>query len=86
MATNSYPQSQRRRRGPKPTGKGVLIGVRLQPDLLSALDRFAAKEYGALSRPEALRTAFRDWAIAHGYVPSADEGKRPEELNASNDD
>jgi len=75
-----------KRRGPKPTGKGLLIGVRLQQDLLSALDRFVAKDYRAMSRPEALRIAFRDWATAHGYVSSTDEGKRPEELNASNDD
>lgn len=79
-------QPPRKRRGPKPTGKGVLVGVRLQPDLLSALDRFAKTESGTVSRPEALRTAFRNWAIAHGYVPSADEGKRPDQLNASNDD
>ncbi|BCH25687.1 ribbon-helix-helix domain-containing protein [Mesorhizobium sp. L-8-3] len=75
---------RRKRRGPAPTGKGVLVGVRLQPELLSALDRFAHN--GNLSRPEALRIAFRDWALAHGHVPSADEGKRPDELDASNDD
>lgn len=81
-----HPQAPRKRRGPKPTGKGLLIGVRLQPDLLSALDRFATKEHKAMSRPKALRTAFRDWAVAHGYVASSDEGKRPDQLDASNDD
>lgn len=86
VTMDQHLQPPRRRRGPKATGKGVLIGVRLQPDLLSALDRFAKTEYGPVSRPEALRTAFRHWAIAHGYVPTADEGKRPDELNASNDD
>jgi len=61
------------------------ISVRLEDDLLSALDRYA-KEQGELTRPQALRAAFRDWATAHGYVASADEGRRPEDLNASNDD
>lgn len=57
-----------KRRGPKPTGKGTLVGVRLQPDLLEALDRFIAEEKPDTSRPEALRIAFRDWAIAHGLM------------------
>ena len=57
-----------KRRGPAPTGKGTLIGVRLQPDLLSALDRFIAEEHPDTSRPEALRIAFRDWAFGHGYL------------------
>lgn len=69
----------------KPGGTTALVGVRLQPDLLSALDRYA-KEHGEMTRPQALRAAFRDWAVAHGYMPSADEGTRPEDLNASNDD
>ena len=39
--------------GPLPTGKGTLVGVRLQPDLLKALDRWA--KLNAVSRPEAIR-------------------------------
>lgn len=66
-------------------GAGSVIGVRLDPDLLSALDRYA-KEHGELTRPQALLAALRDWATAHGYMQSADEGTRPEDLNASNDD
>ncbi|MGO4836405.1 hypothetical protein AB4144_29590 [Rhizobiaceae sp. 2RAB30] len=62
----------------------MTVSVRLQPELVSALDRFARN--GDLSRPQALLAAFRDWAIAHGYVSSDDEGKRPDELDASNDD
>lgn len=42
--------------------------TRLQPDLLAALDRFISEERPKASRPEALRMAFRDWAIAHGYL------------------
>ena len=40
-----------KKRGPKPTGKGTLIGVRLQPDMLALLD--GAR--GDRSRPEAIR-------------------------------
>ena len=42
--------------------------VRLQPDLLDAVDQFIREEYPDTSRPEALRIAFRDWAIGHGYL------------------
>lgn len=68
----------------KPAGTESVVGARLEPDLLSALDRYA-REHGEMTRPQALRAALRDWATAHGYLPSADEGTRPEDLNASND-
>jgi hypothetical protein len=46
----------RKRRGPAPTGKGTLIGVRLQPDQLGALDVWiASHEDKERSRPEAIR-------------------------------
>ncbi len=44
-----------KKRGPKPTGKGTLIGVRLQSDQLLQLDQWIAKEDDNLSRPEAVR-------------------------------
>jgi hypothetical protein len=44
-----------KRRGPAPTGKGTLIGVRLQPDDLNKIDAYIAKQPDAPSRPEALR-------------------------------
>lgn len=40
-----------KRRGPAPTGKGQLIGVRLQPDQLAKLDAVR----GDQTRPEAIR-------------------------------
>ena len=60
--------TQKRKRGPMPTGKGTLVGVRLQPDLLEALDRYIAEEKPDTSRPEALRVAFTDWAKRNGYI------------------
>src|SRR3954471_5206142 len=46
----------RKRRGPPPTGQGVPIMLRLQPEQLAALDRWiAAQPEPKLSRPEAIR-------------------------------
>lgn len=45
----------KKRRGPLPTGKGTLIGVRLQPDHLTALDKWIERQPEPMTRPEALR-------------------------------
>jgi hypothetical protein len=45
----------KKRRGPPPTGKGVQVVVRLQPDPLAALDRWAAKQPDEPTRAEAIR-------------------------------
>jgi len=46
----------KKRRGPKPSGVGRLIGVRLLPEILAALDSWiAAQPNPKPSRPEALR-------------------------------
>jgi len=45
----------RKRRGPPPTGKGVPVQVRLQPELLVRLDGWIAAQEDKPSRPEALR-------------------------------
>jgi hypothetical protein len=45
----------KKRRGPAPTGKGVQVVVRLQPDPLDALDKWAAKQGDQPTRAEAIR-------------------------------
>ena len=45
----------KKRRGPAPTGKGTLVGVRLQPSQLDALDGWIAKQGASMTRPEAIR-------------------------------
>jgi hypothetical protein len=45
----------KKRRGPAPTGKGVQVVVRLQPDPLSALDKWAARQADKPTRAEAIR-------------------------------
>lgn len=47
--------SRKGKRGPAPTGKGTLVGIRLQPDLLSWLDDERAKLDPEPSRPEIIR-------------------------------
>ena len=42
-------------RGRPATGKGVLVGVRLQPDRLRALDKWIKDQGGSATRPEAIR-------------------------------
>jgi hypothetical protein len=44
-----------RRRGPLPTGKGTLVGVRLQPADLKALDLWIRRNGKNQTRPEAIR-------------------------------
>lgn len=71
---------------PKTPPKPADLHVKLEPELVLALDRFIAEVGIDISRPEALRSAFKNWAVAHGYLHPGDEGIRPEDLNASNDD
>jgi len=61
------------------------LTLELSPDLAAALDRFIEREHAVMTRSEAMAAAFREWATARGLVASADDGLRPEELNASND-
>lgn len=50
----------KKRRGPAPTGQGVLLGVRLHADLLKPLDRWIADQPEPKpSRPEAIRSFLR---------------------------
>jgi hypothetical protein len=44
-----------KRRGPSPTGKGTLVGVRLQPGDLKALDLWIRRNGKHQTRPEAIR-------------------------------
>ena len=76
------PLSKKQKRGPAPTGKGTLIGVRLQPSDLSGLDAWiAAQAEPQPSRPEAIRRILAD-ALAGGGTTSI----AVEDLNASNDE
>jgi len=45
----------KKRRGLPPTGKGTLIGVRIQPDDLATLDSWIIDDGRGLTRPQAIR-------------------------------
>jgi hypothetical protein len=47
--------SQKKKRGPPPTGKGEPVLVRVQPDAMRRLDLWISKQDDAPSRPEAIR-------------------------------
>ena len=63
----------KKRRGPAPTGKGTLIGVRLQHSHLKALDAWIAKQSAPVTRPEAIRAMME--TILH--ILSKDTGEKP---------
>ena len=44
-----------KKRGPKPTGIGTLVGVRLRPNELEAVDHWRDNALGQPGRPEAIR-------------------------------
>ncbi|NPD14458.1 hypothetical protein HOY34_04495 [Xinfangfangia sp. D13-10-4-6] len=48
------------KRGPAPTGKGTLIGVRLHPDLLDWVDTERAKQTPEPTRPEFIRQVLEE--------------------------
>jgi len=53
LSNSDNPKSRGR---PKTTGKGLLIGVRMLPDLLSALDEWIERQAEPKpTRPEAVR-------------------------------
>ena len=60
-------------RGRPATGQGTLIGVRLQPSQLKALDGWIAKQNASLTRPEAIRAMME--TILH--ILSKDPGEKP---------
>lgn len=60
-----------KRRGPKPTGIGQMIGVRLQPDDLKKLDEWIAANDKSMSRPEAIRRLI-DIGVNVVMLPRAD--------------
>ena len=61
-------KDEKKKPGPKPTGKGEQINVRLQPDLLDALDKHV-KATSAASRAEAIRRMAGDALKKYGLLP-----------------
>lgn len=73
--------------------KQETLSVTLPANIIAALDRFAStQDQGqnkSMTREDALLSALRDWAMQNGLLQSGmngDEGLRPDQLNATNDD
>ncbi|MGD0851086.1 hypothetical protein [Bradyrhizobium sp.] len=70
-----------RKRDPSPTGKGTLVGVRLQPADLKALDRWIKRGGKHQTHPQAVRELVRNglaiaeitWGAASNRSPHAIE-------------
>ncbi len=61
----------KKRRGPAPTGKGTLVGVRLQPPDLEALDKWiAGQPEPRPSRPQAVRRLMERGLVAEENAPA----------------
>ena len=54
MASSNF-DTTKKKRGPKPTGVGTPVMVRLAPEQLQELDRWAAAQPDLPTRPEAVR-------------------------------
>jgi len=65
--------------------EGTTISVRLPPDLLAALDKFAERD-DVETRSEAARLILKLWLEDNQMLETGQKGTRPEDLNASNDD
>lgn len=51
-----------------------------------ALRTYINDHQGSLTREQAISMILENWFASHGYLPQQQEGLRPEELDASNDD
>ena len=60
-------KTEKKKPGPKPTGKGELVGVRLLPDLLGALDKHQ-NATGAVSRAAIIRQVLTDFLKRKGLL------------------
>ncbi|CAN0656120.1 hypothetical protein [Nitratireductor sp. OM-1] len=73
--------------------KQETLSVTLPANIIAALDRYVStQDQGqnqGITREDALISALRDWAMQNGLLQSGmngDEGLRPDQLNATNDD
>jgi len=66
-----------KKRGPPATGKGTLIGVRLQPPALAQVDRWVRSQNDKPTRPEAIRRLL-ELALARGTTKRDTEPNIPD--------
>lgn len=70
-----------------PAGDGGLVELSLDEDLATALAAYRRQSSVAPSLEGDIRYILRRWLSENGYLEQpADEGLKPDALNASNDD
>jgi metal-responsive CopG/Arc/MetJ family transcriptional regulator len=74
------------RNPPEPDAEKV--SVALEHDLLAGIEAYSSTQKDSPSRPDAVRRILREWLQSNGFIRSltAEEGRRPEDLNSANDD
>ena len=60
------------RTAPRSTGNGTQVVVRMQPQLLAALDKFVKEQRQILTRPEGVRMLLARALADYGYLPDDD--------------
>lgn len=82
----SIPVSQKKRGRPK-TGETPRVGVRMDQELVEAIEAVQRDRNYVPSLSGTIRSILREWLRQHGYLDPRDHERiRPEDLNASNDD
>ncbi|NHT74353.1 hypothetical protein C8J35_102773 [Rhizobium sp. PP-F2F-G38] len=56
------------------------------PKIEAALASFISDHPEINSRDAAIAAILENWFTSHGYLPHGQEGTRPEDLDATNDD
>jgi len=65
---------------------GVIMSDLYDPRIEQALQSFISDHPGMDTRNQAIAAILINWFTNHGYLPHDQEGIRPENLDASNDD
>jgi hypothetical protein len=68
MAKSIRVNTKSRRGRPRTTGKGTLVGIRLQTSELAPLDKWIENQEPRPTRPEAIRRVLRDWLMGTGLL------------------
>lgn len=65
QSTINVPQ---KKRGRPATGKNPRVGIRIEPELIEAVERYRLGQNPETNQSEAMRRILRDWLIEHGYL------------------
>lgn len=66
-------RSYHKSRKPPPVEADKVVAVRLQRDLVDALNKVMFDLPVGATRPEGIRFILRDWLVGHGFLPAPPE-------------